>query len=329
MLADFANDVPWIQGRPIESIFIGGGTPSLFEAKAYQRLFTGLQQHAQFSPDIEITIEANPGTIEHGHFQSYRDVGINRVSLGVQSFNPSHLQKLGRIHSGDEAKRAIEQIQSAGFNAFNIDLMHGLPNQTEAEALSDIDMALSFGGPHLSWYQLTIEPNTVFYSKPPQLPDDDALFEIEELGMPKIEQAALKRYEISAYAKPGFECLHNLNYWQFGDYLGIGAGAHAKVTDLKKQEVNRIHKKRQPKAYLDDKKNFVAGQRILSAPELPFEFLLNGLRLIDGVPSKWLQERAFSDVKLQHQLLDNSNNKFKATPEGLRFLNTLLADFLP
>lgn len=329
LIADFKADAKWIQGRSIETIFIGGGTPSLLDAKAYQRLFTEIQKTAVFASDIEITLEANPGTIEHGRFQSYLDVGINRISLGVQSFHNDHLKKLGRIHSADNAMFAIDEIQEAGFKQFNIDLMHGLPNQTMSEALADVSTALSFQPPHLSWYQLTIEPNTVFYSKPPLLPTDDALFDIEEAGLALLETAGMNRYEISAYSKSGCESRHNLNYWQFGDYLGIGAGAHAKLTDLEAQTIHRFHKKRQPSAYLNAEGEFIAGERVLTQQELPFEFLMNALRLIDGVDLSLVRQRAFiSPDVIQHNLLDKSGGRLKATPRGIRFLNELLEKFL-
>lgn len=334
LLKDLSHDLNWVQNRQIKTIFIGGGTPSMFEAPAYEYLFTELRKHLTFSSDIEITLEANPGTIERGRFTDYFSVGINRVSLGIQSFNDQHLKKLGRIHSVDDAKRAIDEINAAGYEQFNLDLMHGLPNQTQAEALQDLETALSFNPPHLSWYQLTIEPNTVFYSKPPLLPTDDALFEIEEAGLALLDAAGLKRYEVSAYAKPGSECRHNLNYWRFGDYLGIGAGAHAKVTDFKTGEIIRIHKTRQPKAYLSTD-NFIAGERVLTDQELPFELLMNALRLIDGISVDQIDSGVLSTIPTeiisslkQDGLLINSNERFQTTPKGLRFLNEVLERFL-
>ncbi len=228
------------------SIFIGGGTPSLFSAQAYQRLFKHLQQNYSLHSDIEITLEANPGTIDFEKFQSYCDVGINRLSIGVQSFNDKHLQKLGRIHNSDHAKRAIDIAQQAGFKNFNLDLMHGLPNQTDLEAAQDLKTALSFKPPHLSWYQLTIEPNTVFYKQHPTLPNEQQLEAIENIGQHCLSD--YQHYEISAFCLPEHQCQHNLNYWRFGDYLGIGAGAHSKLTQNSDTlEVSRFEKKRMPK----------------------------------------------------------------------------------
>ncbi|HMY82651.1 MAG TPA: radical SAM family heme chaperone HemW, partial [Agitococcus sp.] len=247
LIADLQADLAWVQGRKIGSVFIGGGTPSLFSGQTYQDLFTQLRQHLDFSSDCEVTLEANPATVEHDNFEGYLVAGINRLSLGVQSFNPTHLQTLGRIHSQQDAFNAIQLAKTAGFSNFNLDLMHGLPQQDLSQALEDIDYALSFKPTHLSWYQLTIEPNTAFYRQPPALPDDDILWAIQEAGQQKLAQAGFQQYEVSAYSQQR-PSKHNLNYWQFGDYLAIGAGAHGKVTTP--EGIFRYRKTRLPKDYL-------------------------------------------------------------------------------
>ncbi|HET8730764.1 MAG TPA: radical SAM family heme chaperone HemW, partial [Moraxellaceae bacterium] len=232
LLADLRQDLDLdlVQGREIASIFIGGGTPSLFSPDAYARLFDGLRRELHFASDIEITLEANPGTVEQAKFRGYRALGVNRLSIGVQSFSPEKLAALGRIHGRDEAVRAAEAARGAGFDNFNIDLMHGLPGQSVAEALADVRQALALAPTHLSWYQLTIEPNTVFYRDPPVLPEDDTLWSIQEEGQTLLAEGGYRQYEVSAYARPERECRHNRNYWMFGDYLALGAGAHGKVT---------------------------------------------------------------------------------------------------
>lgn len=237
LLEDLRQDLHLVQGRQIHTIFIGGGTPSLFDALQIKRILDGANALIPFSDNIEITMEANPGTLEHDDFSAYRAAGVTRLSIGVQSFSKDKLNLLGRIHDQNEAQVAAQKASQAGYLSFNLDLMHGLPNQSFAEAMADIDTAAALNPPHLSWYQLTIEPNTLFHSKPPQLPDDEALWHIYEQGQQKLAALGYEQYEISAYAKPGYQCKHNLNYWQFGDYLGIGCGAHGKVT---LPEENRI-----------------------------------------------------------------------------------------
>lgn len=336
LLVDLAQDLAWVQGRAIHSVFIGGGTPSLLSPQAYQTLFSQLKQTLDFEPNCEITLEANPATIEHGSFEGYLAAGINRLSLGIQSFNGLQLKNLGRIHGQSEAEKAILLAKQAGFNNFNLDLMHGLPNQSLEDALLDIEIALSFNPPHLSWYQLTIEPNTAFYRQPPILPDDDTLWAIQEAGQQRLAQAGLLQYEVSAYThnKPS---QHNLNYWQFGDYLAIGAGAHGKVTTT--EGIFRYRKTRLPKDYLAAAPQQQArlGLEQVSKEDLTFEFMMNGLRLKQGVPTDYFHQRTGLDWSLlQAQLapalaknwLSLENNHIRCTELGFNYLNDVLALFL-
>ncbi|WP_416221205.1 radical SAM family heme chaperone HemW [Salinicola sp. LHM] len=342
LLADLDHDLPAVQGREIVSIFIGGGTPSLLSPAAYQRLFDGLRARLAFASDIEITLEANPGTVEQGRFEGYRRAGINRLSIGVQSFAAAQLEALGRIHNGDEAVRAMRSARDAGFDNVNLDLMHGLPGQTLETALRDIETALALEPTHLSWYQLTLEPNTEFFSHPPALPDEERLWDIQDAGHERIEAAGFSRYEISAYARPGRQARHNLNYWRFGDYLGIGAGAHGKLSRVDsagKWRIERRWKTRQPDAYLrrlDDPRGFVAGGQEVDDQALPLEFLMNALRLTEGVSAEdWVNHtgRALSELTprlepaRQKGLLMETPSRLQATPQGLLFLNDLLALF--
>lgn len=340
LLKDLDGDLALAAGREIHTIFIGGGTPSLLSPAFYQRLFKAIQQRLAFSPAIEITLEANPGTTEQARFIGYREAGINRLSLGTQSFQPSQLEALGRIHGAREAISAVGQARAAGFDNINIDLMHGLPGQTPELALADIDQALALKPDHLSWYQLTLEPNTAFHSRPPVLPEEEALWDIQELGHERLEQAGFTRYEISAYATPGRQSRHNLNYWQFGDYLGIGAGAHGKLTLIDSNghwHIERRWKTRQPEAYLrrtDDPRGFLAGKQPIDIDELPLEFAMNALRLTEGVAlSTWSahtgqpKEVLFSRLQSASKkgLLMEMPEKLRASPQGLLFLNELLA----
>jgi len=262
LLRDLEEDLTLAQNRPLKSIFFGGGTPSLFSPKSIEKILTGVNAHLKFEPNIEITLEANPGTLEHKSFKAYKSAGINRVSLGAQSFQDEKLQALGRIHNAKNIANAINLIIEADLN-FNIDLMYGLPKQTIQDVLFDIRTALSFSPPHLSWYHLTIEPNTVFHHRPPPLPEHDTVYEMQTLGYQCLKDAGLKQYEVSAFAKPGFACQHNLNYWEFGDYLGIGAGAHSKITDLSTLEVKRFAKTRYPKSYLNPSQPLRAESKII------------------------------------------------------------------
>ncbi len=336
LLADLDRDLPLAYGRELTSIFFGGGTPSLFSAEALGRLLEGVQQRIRFASDIEITLEANPGTFEQNKFRAYRQLGINRLSIGVQSFQQSKLEALGRIHNGDEAMRAADMARNAGFDNFNLDLMHGLPDQSLDEALNDIRQAIALAPTHLSWYQLTLEPNTVFWNQPPVLPEDDTLWDIQEAGQALLADHGYAQYEVSAYAQAGKRARHNLNYWSFGDFLGIGAGAHAKLTGPDGQ-ILRSWKTRLPKDYLDPGKHFQAGAKALTVDELPFEFLMNALRLTDGVPAELFSQRTglpledFAKAREQAQtrgLLMDDPERLVATPQGQLFLNDLLQYFL-
>lgn len=340
LMEDLAGDLGGIQGRPIENIFIGGGTPSLMSADFYERLFAGLRRHLTIADNAEITLEANPGTLEQGRFEGFREAGINRLSIGVQSFNPQHLQALGRIHDVTAAQRAIETAKEAGFDNFNIDLMHGLPNQTVSEALEDLEAALAWHPPHLSWYQLTLEPNTEFYSRPPPIPDDDRLWDIYSAGADLLHQSGYTDYEVSAWSLPGQASRHNLNYWEFGDYLALGAGAHGKITiaagqDGHPSEIYRYWKTRQPVAYLNRLGSRTSGKQIIETDDLPLEFMMNALRLSAGVDENVFSERtglplsrmneALCDVR-ERGLLENQ--RLQATALGKRYLNDLLERFL-
>ena len=360
--------------RPIATIFIGGGTPSLISPNGYARLFAGLRERLRFSDDIEITLEANPGTVEQGLFEGYRAVGINRLSIGVQTFQGEQLKALGRIHSGDEALRAASAARAAGFTRINLDLMHGLPGQSVAAACDDLRQAIALGVTHLSWYQLTLEPNTVFYRQQPILPDDDVLADIQEQGEALLAEAGFQRYEVSAYAQAGQACRHNLNYWQFGDYLGIGAGAHGKLTlagvpgetgaaestgarDATEPNatltIYRRSKTRMPKDYLAAASGtptrvslsdwpqtgaFMATSEVIAASDLPFEFMLNALRLTAGVPQAYWSQRTGLPADVISQtlavlrergLLEANPERLQASALGLRFLNRAIDAFLP
>jgi len=336
LLRDLDEDLRWVADRPIRSMFIGGGTPSLFSPEAYKHLMTGLKARLDFAPDAEITLEANPGTVEHGCFEGYREAGINRISLGIQSFDPEQLRQLGRIHGRDEAHRAIQAVKDAGFDNFNLDLMHGLPGQTVAGALDDLRQALEFSPPHLSWYQLTIEPNTAFYRQPPVLPEDDALWAIQEAGQALLAEHGLAQYEVSAYSA-GRPSRHNLNYWEFGDYLGIGAGAHGKVTTA--EGILRYRKTRLPKDYLVTAPQGQArvGLETIAAADLVFEFMMNALRLKDGVPADLYTARTGLEAEsvlptirgLQTRgLLASGENRWRCSAIGFNFLNRILRDFM-
>ncbi|MBP5979489.1 MAG: radical SAM family heme chaperone HemW [Halomonas sp.] len=339
LLSDLDGDLALAAERQIQTIFIGGGTPSLMSPAFYEQLFNAIRVRLAFAPDIEITMEANPGTTEQTRFIGYREAGINRLSLGTQSFQPAQLKALGRIHGDEEAISAVGQARAAGFDNINIDLMHGLPGQTPSLALADIDQALALSPDHLSWYQLTLEPNTAFHSKPPVLPEEEALWDIQELGHQRLEQAGFERYEISAYSQPGRQSRHNLNYWQFGDYLGIGAGAHGKLTTIDADgqwHIERRWKTRQPKAYLrraSDPRGFLAGKQPIAIDELPLEFAMNALRLTEGVSMQtWPRHTGQADAVLltrlqtahKKGLLMEMPEKLRASPQGLLFLNELL-----
>ncbi|GHE21244.1 radical SAM family heme chaperone HemW [Halomonas urumqiensis] len=340
LIADLDADLPLAHGRELVSVFIGGGTPSLMSVSFYARFLEALERRLSFARDIEITLEANPGTLERGRFAGYRAAGINRLSIGVQSFHDEQLSALGRIHSGDDALRAVAEARDAGFDNLNLDLMHGLPGQTAALALADIERALSLSPEHLSWYQLTLEPNTEFHAHPPRLPVEDVLWDIQDLGHERLEAHGLARYEISAYALPGLRSRHNLNYWRFGDYLGLGAGAHGKLSrggGADGHVIERRWKSRQPDAYLRrrrDPRGFVAGRNEVDEDELPLEFAMNALRLVGGVSlTTWSaytgREPAVLTKRLaparKKGLLVQDAERVQASPQGLLFLNELLA----
>lgn len=335
LLSDLSTQLAWVQGRQIQSIFIGGGTPSLLPIAQYAVLFDGIRQQLRLAHHCEITMEANPATIEHAPFADYLAVGINRLSLGVQSFAPDKLAALGRIHNPQQAITAIQSAQAAGFGKLNVDLMHGLPTQSVAEALADLQQAMDLGVAHLSWYQLTIEPNTVFYRNTPVLPDDEVLSDIFEQGAKLLQQNGFVQYEVSAWSKQGdFQpSQHNLNYWQFGDYLAIGAGAHGKVTTA--DGIYRFSKSRLPKDYLINQSPI--GWQAISNDDLPFEFMMNALRLKEGVPKDDWHERTGQDWAVieptlqalqQRGLIDLSGKTIKCSEQGFLFLNHVLQQFL-
>ncbi|WP_228257401.1 radical SAM family heme chaperone HemW [Marinobacter sp. NP-4(2019)] len=333
LLEDLDQDLALTGGRCIQTVFIGGGTPSLMSPGFYQQLFRALRQRLEFSRDVEITLEANPGAVEQARFEGFREAGINRLSLGIQSFNPQHLEVLGRIHDDKAAHQAIQAARKAGFDNFNLDLMHGLPGQTPDNAIADLEAALAWQPPHLSWYQLTLEPNTEFYSRPPVLPDDDRLWEIHELGGDFLRRHGYSDYEVSAWSRPGMASRHNLNYWTFGDYLALGAGAHGKITGA--GNVSRYWKTRQPSAYLNRIGSRTAGSEIIEPDDLPLEFLMNALRLSEGVDEQLFSTRTglpLSTVAVKLEQLRKENllapDRLKATELGHRYLNSLLERFL-
>lgn len=346
LLADLDFELlayPQLVERPLVSIFFGGGTPSLMSPDGYKVFFAGLKSRLQLTAACEITLEANPGTVEQGKFNGYREAGINRLSMGVQSFADKQLKALGRIHSGQEAVEAVAAARRAGFDNFNLDLMHGLPEQTESLALADIQQALDLQPTHLSWYQLTLEPNTVFYSRPPQLPEEDTLAAIQDAGSELLQQAGFINYEVSAFALAGKQAKHNINYWAFGDYLGIGAGAHGKLShfnDAKKLIIERRWKTRQPQAYLSrliEGRDYLAGTEIITPDELPIEFMMNALRLVDGVDAKSYPLRTgLSLASLQPQiqalkqrgLWTNDDDRLACSTLGWHWLNTVLEQFI-
>lgn len=337
LLANAKLVLPYVQGRTIQSIFMGGGTPSLFSASALNKLLEGLRQCFIFADNIEITLEANPGTVEQQRFVDYYKIGINRISLGIQSFDEDKLTALGRIHNGTEAHRAIETVKEAGFTRFNCDLMFGLPNQTINEGLADLEKAIAHSPTHLSWYELTLEPNTYFWHHPPQLPVDDLIIELQEQGQARLQEAGYAQYEVSAYSKND-PCRHNVNYWQFGDYLAIGAGAHGKITLADSKEILRYHLFRQPKQYMDLAQGFVLERTTVPNTQLAFEFMLNALRLKAGVQTKLFSQRTGLALATIHETLELANNKgllqpfdqqLCTTALGYRFLNDVVSLFLP
>jgi len=327
-----------LSDRPLHSIFIGGGTPSLFSAPAIEKLLTQVLERFEHKDDIEITLEANPGTVEAEKFIGFFNGGVSRLSIGVQSFESDKLIKLGRIHDSNQAKKAAELAYSCGIKTFNLDLMHGLPQQNIANALDDLTTAVSLNPTHLSWYQLTIEPNTAFHSRPPTLPEDEVLWDIQDQGIALLADAGYQQYEISAYCKPGFECQHNINYWQFGDYLGIGCGSHGKITDPVNQKVYRTIKVKHPKGYLDNSRPHLDHLNEVSKNELPFEYMMNRLRLFSSFTLAEYQSRTGLSIdtilpnltmaKQKKLMSENLDGSWQVTKHGHRYLNDLLEMFL-
>ena len=338
LLADLESDLPRVWGRPVRSIFLGGGTPSLFSPEAIERLLAGVRARLAVHPEAETTLEANPGTVETERFRGYRAAGVNRLSIGIQSFQPEQLEKLGRIHGRDEALAAAQAARAAGFDNFNLDLMFGLPQQTLDEALADLRTALALQPAHLSVYQLTLEPNTLFHAQPPALPDEDAIAVMQDALQAELANAGFAQYEVSAYARAGRGCRHNLNYWQFGDYLGLGAGAHAKITDA--DGITRLWKVKQPRDFLAKAGTPAVrgGEQRLGADDVAFEFMLNALRLTTGFPPSLFAERSGLPLTMiepalaravARGLIQHTDDGILATPLGRRFLNDLISLFLP
>lgn len=337
LLHDLKADLEYVQGRKLHSIFIGGGTPSLLSGQAYQYLLAEIEALIGFADDIEITLEANPGTVETDRFKRYVDAGINRISIGVQSLQQEKLTQLGRIHGKQEALNAATEAHQAGLKSFNLDLMHGLPGQTVADALSDLRQAIAMEPPHLSWYQLTIEPNTQFASKPPTLPQDEVLWDIQEQGQALLAEHGYHQYEISGYAKSGYQCQHNLNYWKFGDYLGIGCGAHGKVTLPQQQQILRMVKVKHPRGYMDLSKPYLYQSWGVSEADRPFEYFMNVLRLKTSAAKQQFcdytglsldQVATQISSAVQKGLLSESQDSWLVTNKGHRYLNDLLELFV-
>jgi len=333
LMLDVEGALPSVWGRRVMSIFIGGGTPSLFSPQSIDALLSGVRARLALDPQAEITLEANPGTVEAARFRGFRGAGVNRISIGVQSFDERMLGALGRIHSADEARRAIDAAL-ASFDNVNIDIMYALPGQTPAMARADLDAALRFGLPHVSAYQLTLEPNTVFWSKPPALPAHDVAADMQLVAEEELGAAGYEHYETSAFARPGRRCRHNLNYWQFGDYLGIGAGAHGKLSFP--DRVTRHARAKQPNEYM--KPDARVEESVVPAAELPFEFMLNALRLVGGFDVALFSERTGLPFQIVQSRLEDAEKRglvardwkrIQPTERGRRFLNDLLEAFLP
>jgi putative oxygen-independent coproporphyrinogen III oxidase len=343
LIRDFEAELPEVGGRPIEAIFFGGGTPSLFAPDDFARLLQAFAARSRIAVDAEVTLEANPGTIERGRFAGYRDAGINRVSLGAQTFAADALERLGRIHSPEDTYRAVDELRAAGLDNFNLDLMYALPEQTLDGALEDVRRACALAPSHISHYQLTLEPGTVFHSRPPPLPDEDVAFRMQNESQALLAQNGFEQYEVSAYARAGARCRHNLNYWRFGDYMGIGAGAHGKITASLPHGVHRTEKARQPRTYLEQLgappgKGCNGERKAVAAGDLPFEFVLNALRLNEGFALADFESRTGLDASavkpglqaaLARGLIEFAEPRWRASGLGRRFLNDLQAGFLP
>jgi oxygen-independent coproporphyrinogen-3 oxidase len=337
--ADRADFAAALEGRAVISVFFGGGTPSLFAPELIARLLDGVRERLPLADDAEVTLETNPGTVEHGRFDGYLAAGVNRISFGVQSFDDDKLKRLGRIHSAGEAEAAVKSAQDAGYANINLDLMYALPKQELDGALADVERAIALGPTHISHYQLTLEPNTVFAANPPPLPDDDHAWAMQEACEARLAEAGYGQYEISAYAQPGRRCAHNLNYWRFGDYLGIGAGAHGKLSDAGSSQIHRRWKTRGPRAYMGEPGGAgrIGGDQVVAPAELPFEYMLNALRLIDGVPMADFPARtglvpetiaAALAAARDRGWLHGDAQRLQTTALGQRFLNDVIASFL-
>jgi oxygen-independent coproporphyrinogen-3 oxidase len=337
--ADLRDFGAAVHGRPVHSIFFGGGTPSLFAPELIDRFLDGVRERLPLATDAEITLETNPGTVEHGRFDGYLMAGVNRLSFGIQSFDDAKLRRLGRIHSASEAEAAVKSAQDAGYANINLDLMYALPEQLLEGAQDDVARAIALKPTHISHYQLTLEPNTAFAANPPPLPDDDHAWAMQEACEQQLGDAGYRQYEISAYAQPDRRCTHNLNYWRFGDYLGIGAGAHGKITDVAAGDIIRRWKTRHPKAYLGAPGGVdrIGGNGPVAGDELPFEYMLNALRLIDGVPLTDFSERTGLPAARIAQALSHAHERgwltdspdcLRTTDLGQRFLNDVISGFL-
>jgi len=337
LINDLQAQLPDVERRPLTSIFLGGGTPSLFSPAAIGRVIEHARAALGFIDAIEITMEANPGTIERGKFAEYRAAGVTRVSLGAQSFDPRQLKLLGRIHSADETRRAAEELHAAGLENFNLDLMYALPGQTAVEALADVRAALALAPTHLSQYHLTIEPGTLFAAAPPVQPADEIVEEMLDQSLSTLVEAGFEQYEVSGYARPGARCVHNLNYWQFGDYLGIGAGAHGKLSNSSTGFAVRTQQTREPRRYLNADPSALV-RKTISVRDLPFEFAMNGFRLVEGFADDLFETRTgLSNSVLEDALsaltarglVERGQKHWSATPKGFRFLNEILVELLP
>jgi putative oxygen-independent coproporphyrinogen III oxidase len=341
LIRDLEAELPLVADRPIETVFFGGGTPSLFSPEQFARLLDAVRQRVTLADDVEITMEANPGTIERGRFVGYREAGINRISLGAQSFDRQALERLGRIHSADDTRRAVDELRASGIENFNLDLMYALPEQTLREAMLDVEMACDLGPTHISYYQLALEPGTVFHARPPPLPDDEAAWQMQNECQALLADAGYVQYEVSAYARDGYRCRHNLNYWLFGDYLGIGAGAHGKLSLELPERILRTAKPKQPGEFqrqADAAGRIIGERNFVAVNELPFEFMLNALRLNDGFHNEIFKARTGLPVAAfdmaMHQssargLVEPTAGGWRPTDLGRRFLNDLQSSFLP
>ena len=337
LLKDLAEDVQrYVITRPISSIFIGGGTPSLFSPESINRLLRGIEQQLPLKPDIEITLEANPGTFESHKFAEFRALGINRLSIGIQTFNDTLLTRLGRVHSGGEALKAAEIAQQSGFDNFNLDLMFGLPGANPEDSQSDVATAISLKPTHISFYQLTLEPNTYFHKFPPQLPNDELIFDTQKRGQQLLADHGYQQYEVSAYSQSGLQCKHNVNYWQFGDYLGIGAGAHGKITQTLPQTIIRTVKPKSPEHYLQDTHK-LGSSTVIPVAELPLEFIMNQLRLKQGFTADNYFSRTGLSIatlepalsaSLQQGLLINQDDSYFCSEQGWNFMDNILEKFM-